>query len=212
MTERGSVAAGGCEREFVVRMHEARAFMLASGQFARIATDGESLVASLYAFAADDEGEWLSVGNTRILLGTLRLCPGHRLFSNRRRALLVWVEDSGGGHDLLLPPGVHPGAAVHTRMPAFDPLDDAFARIGTDWAHGPDPLNLFLATRVNADGRIEVCPPAAPGPEHVVLRATTGLHCLVLAWSLTEPCPETGGALRLALTNDPPAPAPAAGP
>ena len=212
MTERRSVAAGGCEREFVVRMDEARAFMLAPGQFARIATNGESLAASLYAFAADAQGEWLSVGNTRILLGRLQPRPGDRLYSNRRRALLVWVEDSGGGHDLLLPPGVQPGAAVHTRMPGLDRLDDAFAPIGADWAHVPDPLNLFLATRVDADGRIEVCPPAAPGPEHVVLRATTGLRCVVLVWSLTEPCAETGGALRLALTNERPTPAPAAGP
>ena len=212
MTERRSVAAGGCEREFVVRMDEARAFMLAPGQFARIATNGESLAASLYAFAADAQGEWLSVGNTRILLGRLQPRPGDRLYSNRRRALLVWVEDSGGGHDLLLPPGVHPGAAVDARVPVLDRLDDAFARMGADWAHVPDPLNLFLATRVNADGRIEVCPPAAPGPEHVVLRATTGLRCVVLVWSLTERCPETSGALRLVLTNDPPTPAPAAGP
>jgi uncharacterized protein YcgI (DUF1989 family) len=169
------------------------------------------MVGSLYAFAAEDQSEWLSVANTRILLGTLHPCHGQRLFSNRRRALSVWVEDSGGRHDLLLPPCVRQTAAAHTHIPALERLDEVFARIGADRAHAPDPLNLFLDTRIDADGRIAMHPSNAGSGEHVVLRATTDLRCVILAWSLTEAPPGVDGALAVAITNQRPIPRPPAG-
>ena len=205
----GTVTAD--ESELVVRMQDAHEFVLAPGQFLSIATRGESVVGSLYAFAAEDQSEWLSVGNTRILLGTLRPRPGHRLFSNRRRALLVWVEDSAGGHDLLLPPCAQSGASAPTQLPALERLDEAFARIGADCAHAPDPLNLFLDTRVGADGCITIRPSSAGPGKHVVLRATTGLRCVVLVWSLTQAPAGTGGALAVGITNHRPTFRPAAG-
>lgn len=174
---------------------------LAPGQFLNIATSGGPAIGSLFAFAMEDRTEWLSVGNTRILLGTLRPRPGQRLFSNRRRALLVWVEDSGRGHDLLLPPCAQPAATTHSPIPALAKLDKAFARIGADRAPMSDPLNFFLDTRIDADGRIAIHSPSAGPGEHVVLRATTGLLCVILAWSLAEASPDAGGALTFAITN-----------
>ena len=178
---------------------EAHGFSLKAGQFLGITVVSEPVIASLYAFTEGDPTEWLSVGNTRILLGTLHLRTGHRLFSSRRRTLLVWVHDSGQGHDLLLPTCAQLAATAHTRSPALERLDETFTRIGGDPTYMPDPLNLFLDTRVDADGRIVVHPPS---PEaHAVLRATTGLRCVILAWSLSEVHASADRALAVAITN-----------
>lgn len=187
------------ETQFQLGIGEAHDFSLKAGQFLSITVASEPVVASLYAFAQGDPTEWLSVGNTRILLGTLRLRTGHRLFSNRRRTLLVWVHDSGRGHDLLLPPCVLLGATAHTRSPALELLDDTLTRIGGDPTYKPDPLNLFLDTRIDAAGRIVVQPPEAG--THAVLRATTGLRCAILTWSLSESHASADPALAVAVTN-----------
>ncbi|MDX1489562.1 MAG: urea carboxylase-associated family protein [Acidiferrobacterales bacterium] len=194
------------ERELEVRVPvgDAVTFALAPGQFLNIASNGEPVVGSLFAFVSEDRSEWLSVGNTRILLGTLCPYPGQRLFSNRRRALLVWVQDSSSGHDLLLPPCAQPAGTTHSPIPALAKLDEGFARIGADRAHMPDPLNLFLDTRIDADGRIAIHPSSAGPGEHVVLRATTGLFCVILAWSLAEASLDAGAALAVSITNERP--------
>jgi len=187
------------ESRFQLDIGEAHDFSVKAGQFLGLTLVGKPVIASLYAFAEGDPTEWLSVGNTRILLGTLRPRTGHRLFSNRRRTLLVWVNDSSGGPDVLLPPCTQSGALARTHLVALERLDQAFIRIGADCAHAPDPLNLFLDTRIDADGRIVVHPPS---PEaHAVLRGTTGLRCVILAWSLNESHASADPALAVAITN-----------
>lgn len=187
------------ETRFQLGIGEAHGFSLQAGQFLGITVVSEPVIASLYAFVEDDPTEWLSVGNTRILLGTLRPRVGHRLFSNRRRTLLVWVDDSGRGHDLLLPPCAHSAGTAHTRLPALDRLDETLTRIGGDPTYMPDPLNLFLDTRIDADGQIAVHPPS-PGT-HAALRATTSLRCVILVWSLAEAHASDERALAVAITN-----------
>ena len=191
------------ERESVVHAGNINVFELAPGQFVSIVVSAGTAVASLFAFASEDLKEWLSVGNTRILLGTLRLRAGHRLFSNRRRTLLVWAGDAGGVHDLLMPPcAARTGASLsrdgHSLL--VEQLGETLADIGADRTRIPDPLNLFLHTRVDTDGRIEILPSSIRPGDNVVLRATTGLRCVVLAWSPAA-ASSAGGALRIAITN-----------
>lgn len=130
------------------------------------------------------------MANTRILLGTLALRTGARLFSNWRRPLLVWVEDTGVAHDLLLPAG---GSADRTETSA------ALARLGVSPARLPDPLNLFLGTEIHEDGRIEVLPPARAG-QSVTMRGTTGLACALVAWPIARGKTKEG-ALSVSVRN-----------
>lgn len=186
---------------------EVQDFTVRAGQFLGITVVSEPVIASLYVFAESDPTEWLSVGNTRILLGTLHLRTGHRLFSNRRRALLVWVDGSGGRHDLLLPPCTQLAENAHTRLPVLDRLDQAFTQIGANYVHVPDPLNLFLDTRIDANGRIVMHPPNTS--DHALLRATTDLRCVILPWSVAEKHASADRALAIAITNRWPAAVPA---
>ena len=180
---------------------EARVFNVKAGQFVDFAVVSKPLVASVYAFADGDPMEWLSVGNTRILLGRLRPRLGDRLFSNRRRALFVWVEDSSGAHDLLLPARVmSAGKSVAGPAPQ---LADVLRQAGADATCAPDPLNLFLDTRVDAHGRIHVLPPAINPSDHLLLRATAALRCVILIWQQDAPCARRPDArtLRFSISN-----------
>ncbi len=180
------------ETESSICAGEACDFAISPGQFVSIAIDAEPLMGSLFAFASEDQTESLSVGNTRILLGTLRPRPGDRLFSNRRRTLFVWVDDSSGVHDLLMPVG----ACARDNDSAE--LNDVLRQVGADPAHPPDPLNLFMNVEVGADGRIRLGQPAAKAGDRVVLCATTYLSCVLLAWE--QDGPKRAGRDRLALT------------
>lgn len=188
----------GPESQLELSVGEVRGFTVKAGQFLGVTVVGKPLVASVYAFADSDPLEWLSVGNTRILLGRLRPRLGDRLFSNRRRALFVWVEDSSGTHDLLMPAG-----AVFTEKSAANPLPqlaDALGQVGADAIRVPDPLNLFLDTRVDANGRIRILPPAIDPGDHILLRATAALRCVVLVWQQDEPSSSKRDARTLTVT------------
>lgn len=179
------------EMESSICAGEACEFAMSAGQFVSVVIGAEPLVGSLFAFASEDQTESLSVGNTRILLGTLRPRPGDRLFSNRRRALFVWVDDASGVHDLLMPvaacardnaAGTEPTMAVCSGK-----LNDALQRVGADPAHPPDPLNLFMNVEVGPEGRIRTSQPVAKAGDRVVLRATSCLYSVLLAWAQGGP-------------------------
>lgn len=199
MPELKSTPSQGRELEVRVPAGDTATVELTAGQFLNIATEGGPVVGSLFAFASDDRSEWLSMGNTRILLGRLRPRPGDRLYSNRRRTFFVWAADSGGGHDLLMPPCAT-DSTVH--VPALERLGCALARIEVDHTCTPDPLNLFLESQVQADGRIHLRPSADRPGYYVMLRATAALHCAILAWSMADARPDAGAALAVRITNE----------
>lgn len=180
MLELTAPTAPAPESHLELSVVEVCGFSVKAGQFLGVTVVSRPVVASVYAFADSDPMEWLSVGNTRILLGRLRPRLGDRLFSNRRRALFVWVEDSSGTHDLLMPSGA--GSAEESATDPLPQLVDALSQIGPDGIRVPDPLNLFLDTRVDANGRIHILPPAINPGDHILLRATAALRCVVVVW------------------------------
>jgi uncharacterized protein len=118
------------------------------GQLLSIETLGQGQVASLFAWTAADPAEWLSPHHTRVFGGTFVLRMGTRLVTNRRRPILVVGRDSFRQHDLLLPASERVVSAVAA---AIDEAGLSVPRI-------PDPINLFLATYLYPDGRIEIRP------------------------------------------------------
>jgi uncharacterized protein YcgI (DUF1989 family) len=183
-----TLATAGTELDLTVSADDVCAFDMAPGQFVSVTAGGAAIVASLFTFTQADRSEWLSVADTRLMLGTLYPRPGHRLFSNRRRALLVWAADSCGRHDLLMPVGV--GCAAAQRELWGQRLGQAFSALGADGQHPPDPLNLYLNTDVQADGRIHLRPPNVRAGDRVVLCATTAVSSVILAWRTTPAQPE----------------------
>jgi uncharacterized protein len=142
------------EADVVVPGGRASIVPAARGQLLSIETPEGGQVAALFAWTAADRDEWLSPHHTRVFGGTFELRMGTRMVTNRRRPMFVVGRDSVRRHDLLLP------ASEET----VEEVRQALAGAGVVVARVPDPVNLFLDSRLGPEGGIEVraCP-ARPG-------------------------------------------------
>src|SRR4029079_13980405 len=140
-------------------------------------------VCDFWAFNAADRREFLSMEHLRAQLSRFAPRAGDDLFSNRRRPILSFVEDSSPGvHDTCI------AACDHHRYQGLgcsdyhdnctDNLRMALIGIGLRASETPSPLNLWMNTPVRADGRIEWLPPVSKPGDHVTFN---GLIALVLA-------------------------------
>jgi uncharacterized protein YcgI (DUF1989 family) len=147
-----------------------------TGASLRISMLDRGQVVDTWAVSAADPTEYMSMQHTRVSLSKLVPAAGDDLFSNRRRPILHFSEDTS--------PGVH-----DTLMAACDP--ERYRMLGVTGrhascaenfvsamdAHGvrapvvPAPLNLFMAIPWEPDGTLRFDPtPAGPG-DYVTLTA-----------------------------------------
>ncbi len=174
-----------------IQPREGAAIELKGGQSLKVTDLEGGQVADLLAYRADDFIEKLSTGATIDYNGTLYVGKGDYLYSNRYNPLLLIVEDTVGAHDLLHPPcstamyraqykiqGDHPSCfANFIRLLRKYGLEEK--DIGT-------PFNIFMNTRVNVDGRVEVKAPLSQAGDYVLLQAETDLLVAVTACSVEE--------------------------
>ncbi len=157
------------------------AFMLRAGQSARVVNTHGTQVVDTWALIS--AAERLSLEHTREVLPKLRFAVGDVLVTNFYRPILRLAADTSPGiHDTLIAAcnprmferagrgGGHPNCA--------DNLRSALRARGIEVAEVPCPLNLFMNTRVTADGGIEFLRPVSRPGDHVELRAES--DCVVV--------------------------------
>jgi uncharacterized protein YcgI (DUF1989 family) len=178
------VVPGGAAAVAVVRQ----------GQLLAIEAPDGGQVAALFAWTAADPAEWLSPHHTRVFGGTFRLRMGTRLVTNRRRPILVVGRDSLRTHDLLLPASAE----------AMDAVQAALARAGLMVPRIPDPVNVFLDTRLSDDGRIDVRSCGARAGDRWTVRVLIDSHVAVAAapTGLREASADPPRPLRLIVRNE----------
>ncbi len=169
----------------VVPAGDGRAFRVAEGQLFRIITPKGQQSADLFAFRADDVGEWLSPAHTWMPTRALHPRVGDTFLSRFRRPMLDFVEDGAEGiHDLIIAPCdairyKQFGVEGHHRSCAEN-LEMAMREMGHEIAVTPFAVNFFTNTTVE-DGFL-FHTPAAPVVEpggYVVLKARMDLICAV---------------------------------
>ena len=144
-------------------------------------------VADFFAECADDPEEFLSTAVTIDCNESLRLKTEDIVYSNLYRPLLRVVRDDVGQHDLLFPScrketydffyrngEGHPNCYdnINVRMDRRRPVIQ--------------PLNLFMNTKVEVDGRLTICPPVSKAGDCIVLEAFVSLHIGIAACSVSE--------------------------
>jgi uncharacterized protein len=152
-------------------------------------------VVDTWALCSGDTTEVLSMEHTRSCLEKLRPSVGDNLFTNRRRPVLNFAEDSSPGvHDTLLSAcdeeryrllghdGKHPSCA--------DNFVAALREMGVATTRIPSPWNLFENVRIDDDGTLTIRPPVSRRGDYVVIRA---LVDVIMVFSA---CP-----MDIALTN-----------
>jgi uncharacterized protein YcgI (DUF1989 family) len=164
----------------LVPARKGKAARLARGERLRLVNTHGGQVVDTWAFNRDDMAEFMSMEHTRAHLQKILPTTGDALYSNRRRPILSFVDDTSGGiHDTLI-------AACDARRyellgvsghhdSCADNLHAALAELGLTPTEIPAPLNMFMNIPVGPDGAVSFAPSIAGVGSHVVLRAEIDL-------------------------------------
>jgi uncharacterized protein len=159
-----------------------RAARLTKGQSIKIINTHGSQVVDTWCFSSEDMAEFLSLEHTRPTIGTIFPRKGHFLYSNRRRPILYFAEDTSPGiHDTLIAAcddyryGLLGCTDYHDNC--TDNLHAALRRIGLASPETPSPLNLWMNIPVSAEGATSWGEPVSKPGDYVILRAE--MDCIV---------------------------------
>lgn len=165
-------------------------FVLAAGQTLTVVDPTGSQVSDLFAFSADDHGEWLSNGRTIDYGNKVSFTTGDVLYSNRSNRMLTITQDTCGRHDFLLTPCSQ--QTFDLLYPEFDgaPHPSCFQNLCTalsQFSVAPDQisttLNIFMNVWTDPTGELHIDPPTSQPGDRVVLRAEMDLHVGLTACS-----------------------------
>ena len=159
-----------------------RAARLIAGQSIKIINTHGSQVVDTWCFSAEDLTEFMSMEHMRPTIGTIFPRKGHNLYSNRRRPILFFIEDTSPGvHDTLIAAcddyryGLLGCTDYHDNC--TDNLHAAMRQLGLRAPETPSPLNLWMNIPVAKDGATSWGEPVSKPGDYVILRAE--MDCIV---------------------------------
>ena len=173
--------------EYILSPRTGRRIEVKKGQTITVIDVEGGQVADFFAEVTGDAREFLSPGVTIDCNESLRLSVGDMIYTNRYHPMLRVLADDVGEHDLL-----HP--CCRPEMYEF------FYRNGKDHPNCLDningalgeerpivtPINLFMNTKIKADGRISVEKPISKAGDKIVLEALMNITLGVAACSVSE--------------------------
>ena len=153
-----------------------RAVHMEQGQSLKLINTHGTQVIDTWAFNAADLHEFTSLEHTRSHIGHIIPKVGDVMFTNKRRPILTFVEDTSPGiHDTIV-------AACDRYRYKFlgvegyhdnctDNLFSEMAELGLTPSEVPSPLNMWMNIPVAADGSISFQPTVSKASDYVLLRA-----------------------------------------
>ena len=160
--------------------------ILKGQSIAIIDMDGGQVV-DFFAEFAGDPNEFLSPGVTIDCNESLRLSVGGFIYSNLYRPMFQIVSDDVGEHDLLHPCCRPEMYDFFYRNGRNHP--NCLANINESLGETRPiihPVNLFMYTKICADGTISVKRPLSKAGDKVVLRAEMDMRLGIAACSVSE--------------------------
>jgi len=159
-----------------------RAVRLNKGQSIKIINTHGQQIVDTWAFNAEDLREFMSMEHLRASIERIFPRPGDSLFTNRRRPILEFLEDTSPGvHDTLIAAcdsyryGLLGCTEYHDNC--TDNLYASMRQLGLTPPECPSPLNLWMNIPVTEEGHTEWGVPVSNPGDYVVLRAA--LDCVV---------------------------------
>ncbi|MGI6689083.1 MAG: DUF1989 domain-containing protein [Christensenellales bacterium] len=144
-------------------------------------------VVDFFAECAGNPDEFLSTGVTIDCNESLRLKMDDVIYSNLYRPMLQVIRDDVGEHDLLHPccrPEMY-NFFYHNGKGHPNCLDN-INRCLEQTRPVIHPVNLFMHTRINADGSISVERPLSKAGDRVTLKALMDMRLGIAACSVSE--------------------------
>ncbi len=184
----------------VVPARSYRAVFVRTYQNVRIVNVEGTQVADMWAFAAHDADEWMSMEHTRLRNGRISPAVADALVTNRGNVAFTCTEDNSGGvHDTLLPACDRARYArlgfVGYHENCVDNLQAALRKYEIAPRNLPSPLNLFENAPISAGGEIAIQPPMASPGSYICFRADMDL-LLVISACPQDLLPTNGAAMR----------------
>ncbi|MCW6533600.1 urea carboxylase-associated family protein [Sphingomonas lycopersici] len=183
----------------IIAERSGTAFPLPCGAILTVIDPCGEQVADLLAYNARDMDEVISSGRTLDYAETIRLTTGHRLYSNRSRAMLTIIDDSVGVHDFLLTPcsidtflHFYPDLPPHRGC--FGNLAEALRPYGVAPDRIPIAFNCFMNVAVDGEsGNLRVLPPVSKAGDRIAFRAEMDLVIGLTACSAPD---SNGGSFK----------------
>ncbi|RWR05899.1 urea carboxylase-associated family protein [Siminovitchia fortis] len=161
--------------EIIIPPYEGRSALLKPGEELIIIDMEGKQVGDFVCFNKNDPKEFVSPVHMRASLSSIRLKPGDPLYSNRRRPLMTFVEDTVGKHDFFFPACDYYRYKIDFGMEdhpnCHDNLNKALAEFGLGNEPVPDPINFFMNNVLDDQGDYEIHEPLSKPGDYVRLRA-----------------------------------------
>ena len=172
---------------YIIQACGGQRFDLRKGQTITVIDAEGGQVADFFAVSAENEDEFLSTAVTLDCNESLRLGAGSIIYTNLYRPMFEIVYDDVERHDLLFPscrPEMYDffyqNGSGHPNC-----LDNINSALG-EQRPIITPINLFMHTRINADGSISVEAPLSKAGDRIVLEALMDITLGVAACSVSE--------------------------
>jgi len=165
-------------------------FLLRAGDHLTIVDPAGGQVSDVFAFSAEDHGEWLSSGRTIDYANKVALSTGDVLYSNRSRPMATITADTCGRHDFLLTPCsqqtfdlLYPEFRGAPHPSCLQNLSSGLAQFGITGDQISTTFNIFMNVWTEPSGALHIDPPTSVAGDRLVLRAEMDLHVGLTACS-----------------------------
>ncbi len=175
------------KREYLIQACCGQAIDVQKGQKISVIDIEGGQVVDFFAECAVNPDEFVSPGVTTDCNESLRLHVGDLIYSNLYQPMFQVLEDDVGEHDLLHPccrPEMYE-FFYHNGEGHSNCLDNINSNLGRKHPiiH---PVNLFMYTAIEPDGKIIVKPPKSKAGDKIVLKAEMDVRLGVAACSVSE--------------------------
>jgi len=188
-------------REYLINPCSGIQIEVQKGQKIEIIDIDGGQVVDFFAQMPDDPDHFLSPDVTIDCNESLRLQVGDLIYSNRYQPMFRVLYDDVKEHDLLHPccrPEMY-DFFYHNGENHPNCLDNINRALG---ASHPiiRPVNLFMHTKIDPDGHIEVCAPLSKANDKIVLEALENVTLGIAACSVSESACNSGACTAVKVT------------
>ncbi|NKB38531.1 MAG: DUF1989 domain-containing protein [Gammaproteobacteria bacterium] len=169
--------------------YEGRAVNIKQGQTFRVIDVEGCQIADMFVISSDDNSEYFSPALTKQVIFRTVAKPGDHIYSNRRRPMLTFQNDtSPGPHDMSFAP-CDPGfyldlGADESHPNCLNNFQQALGSLGLSIDPAPDPFNLFQNTAPKANGDFDVGVTLSQAGDYVEFKTEMDVIVVVSACSV----------------------------
>jgi uncharacterized protein YcgI (DUF1989 family) len=177
------------EKRIEIKARCGGATALAAGQSITIVNTHGGQVADMWAFRASDPAEHMSMPHSMVAIDRIKPAVGCVLVSNLRQPILRLAADTSPGVHCMLFAACDQAryrslGCTEPHANCADNLRQVAAAFRITLPYIPTPLNLFMNTKFDAQGVMQIDPPEAKSGASVTFEA---LHDCIVALSA---CPQ----------------------